>query len=193
MDLKALLLEAKQKVPPVLQVLHCGDESMLVIGGDCGVGGMTGTPGNKSTLHMSGWGVGWGHKVWGTEPGPVTMLISISLCPQMNEAVPSAGAWAIGSLTAPNSRPCRPNRSATSAARTTWLTAPWTSSRLSSLSKRPRSGFQLPPTHQTLDKKPASLAQLAWARLGLAACPLCLWNDYDCSPLSQLPLKHKPL
>ena len=38
MDLKALLLEAKQKVPPVLQVLHCGDESMLDIGGDCGAG-----------------------------------------------------------------------------------------------------------------------------------------------------------
>lgn len=38
MDLKALLLEAKQKVPPVLQVLHCGDESMLDIGGDCGLG-----------------------------------------------------------------------------------------------------------------------------------------------------------
>lgn len=38
MDLKALLLEAKQKVPPVLQVLHCGDESMLDIGGDCRVG-----------------------------------------------------------------------------------------------------------------------------------------------------------
>lgn len=38
MDLKALLLEAKQKVPPVLQVLHCGDESMLDIGGDCAAG-----------------------------------------------------------------------------------------------------------------------------------------------------------
>ncbi|XP_020854425.1 putative ATP-dependent RNA helicase DDX41 isoform X2 [Phascolarctos cinereus] len=36
MDLKALLLEAKQKVPPVLQVLHCGDESMLIIGGERG-------------------------------------------------------------------------------------------------------------------------------------------------------------
>lgn len=35
MDLKALLLEAKQKVPPVLQVLHPGDESMLDIGGEC--------------------------------------------------------------------------------------------------------------------------------------------------------------
>lgn len=39
MDLKALLLEAKQKVPPVLQVLHCGDESMLDIGGDSGAAG----------------------------------------------------------------------------------------------------------------------------------------------------------
>lgn len=38
MDLKALLLEAKQKVPPVLQVLHCGDESMLDIGGDYRMG-----------------------------------------------------------------------------------------------------------------------------------------------------------
>uniref|UniRef100_A0A8B9SJR2 Probable ATP-dependent RNA helicase DDX41 n=1 Tax=Anas platyrhynchos TaxID=8839 RepID=A0A8B9SJR2_ANAPL len=36
MDLKALLLEAKQKVPPVLQVLHCGDETMLEIGGERG-------------------------------------------------------------------------------------------------------------------------------------------------------------
>lgn len=34
MDLKALLLEAKQKVPPVLQVLHCGDETMLDINGE---------------------------------------------------------------------------------------------------------------------------------------------------------------
>ncbi|CAM9300314.1 unnamed protein product, partial [Lampetra planeri] len=32
MDLKALLLEAKQKVPPVLQVLQMGDETMLDIG-----------------------------------------------------------------------------------------------------------------------------------------------------------------
>lgn len=33
MDLKALLVEAKQKVPPVLQVLQTGDETMLDIGG----------------------------------------------------------------------------------------------------------------------------------------------------------------
>lgn len=40
MDLKALLLEAKQKVPPVLQVLHCGDETMLDIGGEGPCAGM---------------------------------------------------------------------------------------------------------------------------------------------------------
>lgn len=34
MDLKALLVEAKQKVPPVLQVLQTGDETMLDIGGE---------------------------------------------------------------------------------------------------------------------------------------------------------------
>uniref|UniRef100_A0A8C3A3I8 Probable ATP-dependent RNA helicase DDX41 n=1 Tax=Cyclopterus lumpus TaxID=8103 RepID=A0A8C3A3I8_CYCLU len=36
MDLKALLVEAKQKVPPVLQVLQTGDETMLDIGGERG-------------------------------------------------------------------------------------------------------------------------------------------------------------
>uniref|UniRef100_A0A8C6THD2 RNA helicase n=1 Tax=Neogobius melanostomus TaxID=47308 RepID=A0A8C6THD2_9GOBI len=36
MDLKALLVEAKQKVPPVLQVLQMGDETMLDIGGERG-------------------------------------------------------------------------------------------------------------------------------------------------------------
>uniref|UniRef100_A0A4W4GVB1 Probable ATP-dependent RNA helicase DDX41 n=1 Tax=Electrophorus electricus TaxID=8005 RepID=A0A4W4GVB1_ELEEL len=36
MDLKALLIEAKQKVPPVLQVLQTGDEAMLDIGGERG-------------------------------------------------------------------------------------------------------------------------------------------------------------
>lgn len=34
MDLKALLVEAKQKAPPVLQVLQTGDETMLDIGGE---------------------------------------------------------------------------------------------------------------------------------------------------------------
>lgn len=34
MDLKAILVEAKQKVPPVLQVLQTGDETMLDIGGE---------------------------------------------------------------------------------------------------------------------------------------------------------------
>ncbi|XP_016130223.1 probable ATP-dependent RNA helicase DDX41 [Sinocyclocheilus grahami] len=36
MDLRALLVEAKQKVPPVLQVLQTGDETMLDIGGERG-------------------------------------------------------------------------------------------------------------------------------------------------------------
>lgn len=34
MDLKALLLEAKQRVPPVLQVLNSSDETMLNIEGE---------------------------------------------------------------------------------------------------------------------------------------------------------------
>lgn len=34
MDLKALLVEAKQKVPPVLQVLQPGDDTMLDLGGE---------------------------------------------------------------------------------------------------------------------------------------------------------------
>lgn len=34
MDLKALLLEAKQRVPPVLQVLNNSDETMLDISGE---------------------------------------------------------------------------------------------------------------------------------------------------------------
>lgn len=66
MDLKALLLEAKQKVPPVLQVLHCGDESMLDIGGDCkrgtraggGGGSITGAPQNMSRWRIRGLGGG---------------------------------------------------------------------------------------------------------------------------------------
>lgn len=41
--------------------------------------------------------------------------------------MPSVEALAIGSLTAPNLKLCRPSRSATLAARTTWPTAPWTS------------------------------------------------------------------
>ncbi|KAF4092505.1 hypothetical protein AMELA_G00021740 [Ameiurus melas] len=36
MDLKALLVEAKQKVPPVLQVLQTGDEAMLDLEGERG-------------------------------------------------------------------------------------------------------------------------------------------------------------
>lgn len=55
---------------------------------------------------------------------PLTSSLSL----QASGAVPSAAAWAIASLTAPSWRRCRPSKSATSAARTTWPTALWTSS-----------------------------------------------------------------
>lgn len=55
---------------------------------------------------------------------PLTSYLSL----QASGAVPSAAAWAIASLTAPSWRRCRPSKSATSAARTTWPTALWTSS-----------------------------------------------------------------
>lgn len=91
MDLKALLLEAKQKVPPVLQVLHCGDETMLDINGErlwpgtgtshraaAGTGLWTGLPVPGQVLHTWAAGgdvgiapllLGWG----GCSPG-VTLL-----------------------------------------------------------------------------------------------------------------------
>lgn len=118
MDLKALLLEAKQKVPPVLQVLHCGDETMLEIGGErarlrtgnfCRADGGTRAAGSAPLL------VGW-------------LCLTPFFPLQGNAAVLSAAAWAIASPTAPSWRRCRPSKSATSAARTTWHTAPWTSS-----------------------------------------------------------------
>lgn len=64
MDLKALLLEAKQKVPPVLQVLHCGDETMLEIGGErarlqtgnfCGADGGTRAAGSAPVARGVAW------------------------------------------------------------------------------------------------------------------------------------------
>lgn len=101
---------------------------------------------------------------WGLKLGPVTLLTLLST-PQENVAVPSVEALAIGSLTAPNLKLCRQSRSATLAARTTWPTAPWTS--------EPSVFPLLPKRHQLQDssraytspqdKKPAPLAQLAWA------------------------------
>lgn len=56
------------------------------------------------------------------------LALTPSLPLQASGAVPSAAAWAIASPTAPSWRRCRPSKSATSAARTTWPTALWTSS-----------------------------------------------------------------
>lgn len=132
----------------------------------------------------------------GGGPGPVTTLTPISLhpVPQESAAVPSVGAWAIGSPTAPNSRRCRPSRSATSAARTTWPIAPWTSScLLALLSKRPPSlGSSCLLYMSPLGQKPVSSAQLAWSGPGCTWLP-ALWTPVIniLAPLS--PLKHKLL
>lgn len=91
--------------------------------------------------------------------------------------MPSAGAWAIGSPTAPNSRLCRPSRSATSAARTTWPTAPWTSD---PMVFPPLQGASVPKIAASLhtqqppgQNQHLSSAGLGWARLVLVACSLC--------------------
>lgn len=169
MDLKALLLEAKQKVPPVLQVLHCGDETMLDIGGERPWAG-TGTsrraverPGLRTGPPAPGavpaclravvaWpcrqpsAVAEGGRRWrspsasgvgGHSPGVARLPLTSSLPLQASGAAPSAAAWAIASPTAPSWRQCRPSKSATSAARTTWPTALWTSSRRSVLPSAP--------------------------------------------------------
>lgn len=129
MDLKALLLEAKQKVPPVLQVLHCGDETMLDIGGERPWGLQAGsTCTGTSIAQPCGQPGAAASGVGETSPGMAQLSLTTSLSLQMSGAVPSVVAWAIASLTAPSWKPCRPSKSATSAARTTWPTALWTSS-----------------------------------------------------------------
>lgn len=159
MDLKALLLEAKQKVPPVLQVLHCGDETMLDIGGErprAGPGTSHGAAGRPALQTgpvapacqgclraivawpcgqawcCSSMGRHWHSPLllgWGGRfPGVAQLPLTSSLSLQASGAAPSAAAWAIASLTAPSWRQCRPSKSATSAARTTWPTVLWTSS-----------------------------------------------------------------
>lgn len=113
MDLKALLIEAKQKVPPVLQVLQNGDETMLDIGGELFHKKM------PLRLHLC-----------------LRPFFSLSLFlliffffehPQERGAAHFAVVWVIVSPTVQSWRPCRPNRSPTSDGKTTWLIVQWTS------------------------------------------------------------------
>lgn len=176
MDLKALLLEAKQKVPPVLQVLHCGDESMLDIGGKCRAGAPV------SSVRLGSLGLGTRKPV---QAGRVSLgsrsrscdLANPSLYSQENGAVPSVEALAIGSLTAPSLKLCRPSRSAILAARTTWPTALWTSelSLPSSPQEASVPGLQ-PGIHQPSRQEASSLGP---AGLGYPSAPQ---NHYFCSP-----------
>lgn len=107
MDLKALLVEAKQKVPPVLQVLQNGDETMLDIGGES----FYGETKLKMVSHLS-------HLLF----FPFVLIIS-----QGREAAHFAVVSVIVSQTVQSWRPCRRNRSPTSDGKTTWLIVQWTS------------------------------------------------------------------
>lgn len=93
--------------------------------------------------------------------------LTLSLLLQASGAVPSAVAWAIASPTAPSWRRCRPSKSATLAARTTWLTALWTSSLGSTLPSAPLCRPWLPLSLS------APAAPLPFLSPG--ACPALLW------------------
>lgn len=111
MDLKALLVEAKQKVPPVLQVLQTGDETMLDIGGE------------QSSLVISVILLCFlDPSLWAV----CRLLLTCLTDSQERGGARSVEVSAIVSQTAPSWRPCRPNKSPTSDGKTTWLTAPWT-------------------------------------------------------------------
>lgn len=114
MDLKALLVEAKQKVPPVLQVLQTGDETMLDIGG-------------KQVMPL------------GFHALSIKIVLSFKkflktfltylphVVSQENGAVRFVVVLAIVSQTVLSWRPCRPSRSPTSGGKITWLIVQWTS------------------------------------------------------------------
>lgn len=119
--------------------------------------------------------------------------------------MPSVEVLAIGSPTAPNSKLCRPSRSATLAARTTWPTAPWTSepSVFPLLPKSPLPGHR-PCAHQPSRQEASLPAQLAWAApvpselLFLFSLPALKHNPFSwtssCSLSPTCPLGlHKPL
>lgn len=129
MDLKALLVEAKQKVPPVLQVLQMGDETMLDIGGTNDI--IVSTQVNTVLNALQNC------------PGCVrflccdfikvlnifcSLLFFCSLFShQEREDVRSVVVWVTGSQIVPSWRPCRRNRLPTLDAKTIWPTAQWIS------------------------------------------------------------------
>lgn len=140
MDLKALLVEAKQKVPPVLQVLQTGDETMLDIGGESFIetsfsdmcSFIISCPINTSHFRLlvkvSHYLIWWSHftEITAKRPEWAFLTYLILVFPQGRGAVHSAAVSAIVLRTVPSWRPCRPSRSPTSGAKTTWLTAQWT-------------------------------------------------------------------
>lgn len=129
MDLKALLVEAKQKVPPVLQVLQTGDETMLDIGGKL-------SHLNSYSLIMflvSFWILTASCDM--TEASCILynpfLTSDSSFFLQAREDVHSVVVLVIVLQTVPSWRPCRPSRSPTLEGKTTWLIAQWTSKSLS--------------------------------------------------------------
>ena len=119
MDLKALLVEAKQKVPPVLQVLQTGDETMLDIGGD-----FTLTCYPVTTLCFI-YKCSSQHNHFKINSSQFLTYVVVVVS-QERGAVHFVVVWVIVSQTVQNWRPCRRSRSQTSGGKTTWLIAQWT-------------------------------------------------------------------
>lgn len=203
MDLKALLLEARQKVPPVLQVLHCGDESMLDIGGDCGAGSLSPQPaGGRRGC--------WNSETRNRDRGCLTgclrsraWILALDLadpCPHSprrarlcllrgpgpsDHRLPQTRGYAdqAGQQHRPQGLP---------GPQLHGLLTRWSSL----LSKGPQSP-RLPPvyTHSSPLDRTSISARLAWAGPDWSWLPVpCApQNYYFCFLSPQLPLKHKPL
>lgn len=129
MDLKALLIEAKQKVPPVLQVLQTGDETMLDIGG---------ASFTANLAHIS-----FSRPAYFSYTAYCIITLCIITCFHMwlyvcltyfilvfsqgRGAVHFAVVSVIVLQTVLSWRPCKPSRSPTLGGKTTWLIVQWTS------------------------------------------------------------------
>lgn len=120
MDLKALLVEAKQKVPPVLQVLQTGEETMLDIGGE---------------FKLISYSVITLCFLYKCSSNTIILRLTVAsflkymvvVVSQERGAVHFVVVWVIVSQTVQNWRPCRRSRSPTSGGKTTWLIVQWTS------------------------------------------------------------------